>query len=108
MALSWRGLTPVRKCGGLCGDGVGVGAEDAVDGFDAAAVGVDVGHDDAEVVGVVADVFEEVEVGVEEVAAALVELLDVAADVTGISMVSLCAAVSGSQPSASMTAVASR
>jgi hypothetical protein len=62
----------------LCGDRVAVGVEDLVEGFDAAAVDVDVGHDEFEGLGAGADVFEQVEVGVEEVAAAFVELVDVA------------------------------
>ena len=57
--------------------------------------------------GVGADVFEEVEVGVQQVAAALVQLLDVAGGDRHLDAVGLWS-VSGSQPSASMTAVASR
>ena len=54
-----------------------------------------------------ADVVEQVEVGVQQVAAALVQLLDVAGGQRDLDAVAL-RAVSGSQPSASMTAVASR
>jgi hypothetical protein len=61
VAVPLRGQGPQRKGDGLCGDGVAVGVEDAVEGFDAAAVCVDVGHDDGEVVGVVADVLEQPE-----------------------------------------------
>jgi hypothetical protein len=61
---------------------VSAGVEDTVQCFGGARVCVDLGHDDGVDVVVGADVVQEVEVGVQRVAATLVQLLDVADGVT--------------------------
>jgi hypothetical protein len=68
-----------RRLRCLAADRVAVGLEDAVERFDAVAVVMDLSHDNGIVMAVGADVTEEVEVGVQQIAATVMELLDVAA-----------------------------